>query len=429
MGGVGAWYTPPALVAALLDTALGAWGREGGPAPPTLLDPSCGEGAFLVAAAERLCRDHPRDRVAAGLHGVDIDAAALDRARERLVQVLGPHAADVRLVHADALLAPPSWGPFDLVLGNPPWVSAAAQTLRQPAWRAAVRARYGVARGNWDACCPFVERALAWTRPGGWHGFVVPNALASAPYGRRARALLARQSLVALWDWSDSTPFGGGAYPIGYLVQKAPGGGLPVDGEPWPLGEAVVAGAGHRRLAELAQVCGAATVAEAYALRPLLRECPAPGPGDLRVVNSGTLDPGCTLWGARPMRYLGGRWLHPVVAAEDLAALPPRRLAQARSPKVIVAGLTRRLEAFVDAEGACLAAKSTVVVLPRPGVSVARLGAVLNSPQATAWLRARHGGQALRGGYLRIGPGQLRDLPVPEGVGIEALPQGGRSDD
>src|SRR5512135_3338372 len=58
-------------------------------------------------------------------------------------------------------------------------------------------------------------------------------------------------------------------------------------------------------LSAVASVHGAATVAEAYELAPLIQEAGAAAAGDLRVVNSGTIDRYVNLWGEKPMRYLG----------------------------------------------------------------------------------------------------------------------------
>jgi len=399
-----AWTTPPALVDALVAAALEAWDGEH---LPTCLDPSCGDGAFLVGLARALRSHATAEQIATVLAGVDLEAEALERARAALGEVLGEEAARVRLQQADALLEGPDWGPFDLVLGNPPWLGS---TEMSPARRRAIAGRYAVARGNWDLSCPFVERALEWTREGGLHGFVVPNALASAAYAAPVRALLDGQDLLETWDWSEGTPFGAAAYPLAYLVRRAAGPLRSGSSAPWQLWGDPGLDPDLPRLGDLAEVCGAATVAEAYALREHLREAPHPGPSELRVVNSGTLDPDRTLWGVRDLRYLRGRWRHPVVSEDRL---PERRRRQARTPKVIVAGLTRRLEAYVDREGSWVAAKSTTVVLPRPGVDLGFVGAWLNSEAATRWIRRTYGGLALRGGYLRLGPPQLRTLPVP----------------
>ena len=55
---------------------------------------------------------------------------------------------------------------------------------------------------------------------------------------------------------------------------------------------------GFPRLGTVATVCGAATVSEAYALQPLIADKPSPAKGDLRLVNSGTIDRYANLWGS-----------------------------------------------------------------------------------------------------------------------------------
>ena len=82
-------------------------------------------------------------------------------------------------------------------------------------------------------------------------------------------------------------------------------------------------------------------------------------PGDLRVVNSGTIDRYVNLWGNKPMRYLGNSYLHPVVPQDAAGRLPAVRQRQARTPKIIVAGMTRVLECIADLSGLLLPAKST----------------------------------------------------------------------
>ena len=65
----GAFYTPPSLVAWILDRAL--------PGARTVLDPACGTGHFLVAAARRLGDVR-------AVRGSDVDPEAVRIARLRL---------------------------------------------------------------------------------------------------------------------------------------------------------------------------------------------------------------------------------------------------------------------------------------------------------------------------------------------------------
>ncbi|MEO0482761.1 MAG: N-6 DNA methylase [Planctomycetota bacterium] len=79
----GAFYTPPALVAFMLDRTLGT--QPG--AAPVVCDPSCGSGACLIAAARRLTtgnRARLRDVLRRQIRGVEFDPVAAAIARTRL---------------------------------------------------------------------------------------------------------------------------------------------------------------------------------------------------------------------------------------------------------------------------------------------------------------------------------------------------------
>ncbi|HHH26962.1 MAG TPA: hypothetical protein ENK57_01245, partial [Polyangiaceae bacterium] len=324
----------------------------------------------------------------------------------------------------------------DVVVGNPPYVDAEHMVAARPGLRTHCRRHYAAARGNWDLYCPFIERAVELTRVGGRHAFLVPGQLASADYAAGARRVLAESlSLETILDYADASLFDAHVYPLAYVGRRV---GRRADGmvrweredgaahtlplrafgtAPWPRSalSAHLDDARHPTLGQIATVSGAATVNEAYELLPLIDEVPAPGPEDLPVVNSGTLDPHRSLWGQKPMRYLKHRFDHPVVRAQRQLSLPPRRLAQARQPKLIVASMTRRLEACVDPSGTLLAAKSTSIVQLSSDApfDLWVLSALLHSAPMARIYAELFGGLRLSGGHLRVGPPQLRRLPIP----------------
>ncbi|WP_205370657.1 Eco57I restriction-modification methylase domain-containing protein [Thermoleptolyngbya sp. PKUAC-SCTB121] len=208
---------------------------------------------------------------------------------------------------------------------------------------------------------------------------------------------------------------------------------LHAKGEAWWLGDSQQAGSLMARLqqfptlGQIASVRGAATVAEAYDLQRWICNHPTPAPSDLRLVNSGTIDPYRLRWGDRPLRYLGDRYLHPILPAQHLCQLSPQRQRQATQPKLIVAGMTRRLECALDESGGVLAGKSTSIIqAPNPSSPLANplatcpdllwlLLAILNSSLIHWYFVQRHGGNALQGGYLRVGPPQLHQIPIALG--------------
>lgn len=339
-------------------------------------------------------------------------------------------------------------GGFEVVLGNPPFLGAEHLSLHQPAWRQYCTQHYQTATGNWDLFCVFLEQGLNLCRTGGITSLVVPNKLGSAEYAAPARHLLTQQNqLLMLRDYAQVSPFSVAIYPWVYVAQKiAPVTAKSVQYErlersptgkphlirqtldyqacfgnpqrPWLVGIQRSALALAERLQTssaplkaIAQVWGAATVAEAYQLQPLLQEIPAPQSGDLRVINSGTIDPYRSRWGEKPLRYLGQTYTHPGIPQPMVAQLPPRRCQQARTPKLIIAGMTRALECVADFQGSILAGKSTTIVLLKEDL---RYGlALLNSKLMTFYVQQVYSSSGLRGGYLRLGPPQLRTLPVP----------------
>lgn len=344
-------------------------------------------------------------------------------------------------------------GGFDVVIGNPPYVDAETMTIHQPHWRSYCTTHYLSATGNWDLFCIFIEQALHLCRPGGLTSLIVPNKLLSADYASAARSLLSQTShVLSIRDYSQVPVFAALVYPIVYLAQKvelgcsrSPENESPVLYEqmqsidqvgqthplslrsqstkrPWLIGVSVQTDLIQRleqlpKLVKIAQITGAATVAEAYLLKALIQNAPYPNSGHLRVINTGTLDRYCFLWGRKPMRYLGQSYLYPVISQADLSQVAVKRLSQAKQPKIIVAGMSQRLECGLDQTGYILAGKSTSIVQARQiegdPVDQRYLLGILNSRLISFYFLSRFSGNRLQGGYVRVGPPQLRDLPIP----------------
>ncbi len=336
-------------------------------------------------------------------------------------------------------------GGFDLVIGNPPYLDAELMSAEYPDWRTYCAQHYKAAAGNWDLFCIFIEKALQLCCPGGVSSLVVPNKLLSADYAAATREMLSQTQLLSIRDYSDLPIFQAAVYPIVYIARKvirkpmqnaecysserwryekmltleqvASTSWLQVDPadsrHPWLEASDLMRRLEQLpKLGDLAELSGAATVAEAYLLRGLIQDSSAPAAADLRLVNSGTIDRYRCLWGQKRLRYLGQTYLYPTVAAAQFEQLPPKRLYQARQPKIIVAGMSLRLECLLDQNGGILAGKSTSVIAQAEAIEPRYLLGLLNSRLLSFYLLTRFGGNRLQGGYMRIAAPQLRQLPI-----------------
>jgi len=174
----GAFFTPPELSDFICRWAIRT------PAD-RVLEPSCGEAAFLVSAAMRLdALAAPQE--AGQLAGVELHEASAASARTVV-------AAAGRSAHVTVgdFFEVPSERRFDAVVGNPPYVryqgfSGEARTVSR---RAALRGGVGLTAlaSSWAAS---TVHAAEFLRPGGRLGLVLPAELLTVNYAADVRRYL-----------------------------------------------------------------------------------------------------------------------------------------------------------------------------------------------------------------------------------------------
>ena len=299
----GDFPTPLGLVDLVLEHTLPA------PAPGqrvSVLDPACGDGRFLVAAARRIAAAGGRPDV----HGVEVDAAAAAAARGAL------EAAGVagRVEVADALAR--DWGGarFDVVVGNPPYLSQlAAATTRGRA------SRHG--GGPYaDGAAEFLAVAVALARPdGGRIGLVLPQSILASRDAGPVRAEVDRVATMRWSWWSPRRLFDADVIVCALAFERgaAAGRGPPVERRRHAHARRpAAAGPADRRDARRPGPATANFRDQYYGLVGAVAD-DGPGPP---LVTSGLIDPGRCRWGERPVRFAGSALIRPRV---DLAALSP----------------------------------------------------------------------------------------------------------
>lgn len=200
---MGAYYTPPPLVARLLDLAESAgFDFKNG----SVIDPACGGGAFLapvalrmIAHSENASPDWTIRRLAKRLKGIELDPFAAWMSRVLLEAAVMPicikakrRLPDVVTV-ADALL-PQDFGTFDLVVGNPPY---GRLTLDEPMRQLYSRSLFGHA----NLYGLFTDLALRLAKPAGVIAYLTPTSFLGGQYFKALRGLLLAETTPKAIDF------------------------------------------------------------------------------------------------------------------------------------------------------------------------------------------------------------------------------------
>lgn len=475
--GLGAYYTPPEVVDGLLrlcfdplvEVAIAA-GPEA-VASLRVLDPSCGDGNFLVAVADRLIRaltelavpvDDAARLATRCVVGLDLDERAVEVCRRRLSAIGGSASAagEPRIWTADSLMTPReppltlfaegddlAWSTiraavdaaegFDLVIGNPPFLSQLrAETAFSQDYASAMRTRFGEFAGGYvDAAGLFLVLGSQLLKPGGRLCLVEPvSILASRSSGRVRASLMKSAALEQAW-FAQEQVFGDAAVevwaPVFVAGQAYAETSLYVgpsfnevgavelresDGDSWSPLLAAILGVPQPQLTtagELGDVAtGTADFRDQY--YGLVGAVVEHSEGDLlpKLITSGLIDPATLLWGERSTRFNKTEFSAPCVDTELLDEAMRSWAKERLVPKVLVATQTKVLEAIVDEEGALLPSVP-VLTVESSVVDLWKIAALVGSPPVAAVAARRHLGAALSSDALKLSARDVLALPLP----------------
>jgi hypothetical protein len=203
-GDYGEVFTRRWIVDLILD--LVGYVEERDLASMTLVEPSCGTGAFLVPIVERLIASarihgHDLDRLAPALRAFDLLAANSDRARKVVASCLtgagmsheaAESMSDLWISTEDFLLRDHD-SKADFVVGNPPYIRLeSVPTHVMDAYRHECRTM----RGRADIYVGFIERGLELLRAGGTLGYICADRWMHNQYGSQLRGLISQSFAV-----------------------------------------------------------------------------------------------------------------------------------------------------------------------------------------------------------------------------------------
>lgn len=222
----GAVYTPAETVRTVLDVA--GYVPDADIVGKAILEPSCGDGAFLVEIASRLLtaceragmsRDEMRHRLIGDVHAIEIDTDECERARERMCEVASGFGVEVspsqlvNIVTGDAIATlvgalvddgSIDSQSFDFVVGNPPYVrihNADTSVMRRLSW---------CAEGMTDMYYAFFELGYRVLSRDGTLCYIAPSSWFTSKAGRAMRdELRGSHALSEIVDYGHEQVFDG----------------------------------------------------------------------------------------------------------------------------------------------------------------------------------------------------------------------------
>lgn len=242
---IGQVFTPPPIVKNILD--LVGYKSDLNIENKSILDPSCGMGAFVGEAVSRL-RKHlimkydynPRkaddarqiiERVCHTVHGIELSETTARNAvlsylfslKEEVMTILKvdrgyrPPASIYTFDTLDQSVMPKDH--FDFIVGNPPYVQS--RNLR-PSLRELYEKHFATAKTRYNLYGLFYERSLSWLRGQGVLGFISSNSFFYTDYGRLLRELLISKTRIrTIIDFRDANFFEGvETYPAILILEK-----------------------------------------------------------------------------------------------------------------------------------------------------------------------------------------------------------------
>ena len=225
----GAVFTKAWVVDLMLD--LSDYRAECDLSKLRLLEPSCGDGAFLQRIVKRLsdslrAHGHAIHDARNAIRAYELQGHNVQAARERITELLvaeGWTNVDEIVAHwirhADYLLAADG-ADFDLVVGNPPYIRA--QEIPEERRNTYMRLWSTMTMGT-DIFVGFIEKGLRSLKPGGRLCFIVADRWQHNAYGRKLRKLISEHYAVdAMFEMHGVDAFAApvSAYPAITMIRN-----------------------------------------------------------------------------------------------------------------------------------------------------------------------------------------------------------------
>lgn len=464
----GSYYTPVHLVRYMVRNALDYFTTSNKLHQLKIIDPACGGGSFLVEMWLALTdMGISETEAAAGIFGLDIDETAVRLSIYLMTVAVWAKSAcqmdlpaikkhwEGRLINGNSLthlnnkmIEPQSSLPlavdwaaafpevfagkhgdepgFDLVIGNPPYVSNKLICLQEKKY---YYHHYASAKGQFDLSVPFIEQGLNLLKTRGILSYITSNKFLAADYGKDIRKwLLERYQIREIVDVSMLNSFADtAAYPVIITVCKH---------EPVSGGTVKLSMVNDWRQAEYPQQI---TVEQGYFLAgrdylistkldssilPVLQRLAAFERAiPQKKFKCGLAMTGYNKWIVKNphsdknlLRFIQAGHIQPFGVAEpdfiESGHFSEAKAEEFKGSKLLIPGIATTLKAAVDYSDSILG-RVYYIKQDEINIDLHILAVLMNSQVLNFYYKVTYWAVHLAGGYLRFNSGYLANLPMP----------------
>jgi adenine-specific DNA-methyltransferase len=190
-----------------------------------IIEPSAGDGAFIVPLLERIVEECSTDinklrNALANIHIYELDGGIIPALKDNIRAILHEPGlvSLVNIYVGDFLLA--DIPQADIVVGNPPYVRYDNIPLDQ---KEKYKALFPSFSARCDLYVPFIEKSIKALKPNGKLGFICADRWINNQYGRMLRGIISRNfHLKYFIKFSGYNPFQEDviAYPSVFLIEN-----------------------------------------------------------------------------------------------------------------------------------------------------------------------------------------------------------------
>jgi hypothetical protein len=306
-------------------------------------------------------------------------------------------------------------GGFDVVFGNPPYVSAVEHSKFNKSERELYRKKFDL-RGSFDLYSVFLLKGLQISNDTAAYSWIIPNKFLVSNYSEEILIKMKKGGLYATVDVSKYNVFHNvSVYPIIILGNKR----ICDDYKHYEIDQ--IEDLRNNNLKEYPQlfnyktfsdygikIASGTTGFQAAQIKPLIANKVKQTKDSIPFIVSGCVDP--YFISSKRVRYMGENYESPYIRYN------PKIIAKSKwsfwyNEKIVIAGMTKRIEAQYCKEPLALGV-GCYAIYDYGGFNPCFLLAILNSKFLSYYLNTKFKDKHLAGGYLAINKNTIEKLPL-----------------